>query len=130
MTDPIADMLNRIRNAQAVSKKTVDVPFSQMKAQIAKILEQQGLVEKIDTAKRKTSKMLEITLKYADGRPEIAGLKRISKPGLRVYRQSNEIRRVKGGYGIAIFSTSKGIMTDKDARKQNVGGEVLCELWR
>ena len=89
MTDPIADMLNRIRNAQAVSKKTVDIPFSKMKAQIGKILEQQGLVQKVDTQKHKTNKMLEITLKYIGQSPEMRGLKRISIPGLRVYRQAN-----------------------------------------
>ena len=130
MTDPIADMLNRIRNAQAVSKKTVDVPYSKMNVHIGKILEQQGFVLKVEPQKHKMKKVLEIVLKYRDKAPEIAGLKRISKPGLRVYRPSHEIRRVKGGYGIAIFSTSKGIMTDKEAKKQNVGGEVLCEIWR
>jgi len=130
MTDPIADMLNRIRNAQAVSKKTVDVPYSKMNLHIGKILEQQGFVLKMEPQKHKMKKVLEIVLKYRDKAPEIAGLKRISKPGLRVYRPSHEIRRVKGGYGIAIFSTSKGIMTDKEAKKQNVGGEVLCEIWR
>ena len=130
MTDPIADMLNRIRNAQAVSKKTVDVPYSKMNVHIGKILEQQGFVLKMEPQKHKMKKVLEIVLKYRDKAPEIAGLKRISKPGLRVYRPSHEIRRVKGGYGIAIFSTSKGIMTDKEAKKQNVGGEVLCEIWR
>ncbi len=130
MTDPIADMLNRIRNAQAVSKKTVDVPYSKMKFHIGKILEQQGFVLKVEAQKHKMKKVLEIVLKYRDKAPEIAGLKRISKPGLRVYRPSHEIRRVKGGYGIAIFSTSKGMMTDKEAKKQNVGGEVLCEVWR
>lgn len=130
MTDPIADMLNRIRNAQAVSKKTVEIPSSNMKLQIAKILEREGFVQNAEVQKHKARKILEITLRYIDARPEIAGLKRVSKPGLRVYRTSREIKRIRGGYGTAIVSTSKGVMTDREAKKQNVGGEVLCEVWR
>lgn len=130
MTDPIADMLSRIRNAQAVSKKTVEIPFSNMKLEIAKILEREGFVQSLQVEKRKLKKMLELTLRYIDSKPEIAGLKRISKPGLRVYSPAHEIKRVKGGYGISIVSTSKGIMTDREARKQNIGGEVLCQVWR
>lgn len=130
MTDPIADMLSRIRNAQAVSKKTVEIPFSNMKLEIAKILEREGFVQSSQVEKRKLKKMLELTLRYIDSRPEIAGLKRVSKPGLRVYSPAHEIKRVKGGYGISIVSTSKGLLTDREARKRNIGGEVLCQVWR
>ncbi len=130
MTDPIADMLSRIRNAQAVSKKTVEIPFSNMKLEIAKILEREGFVQSSQVEKRKLKKMLELTLRYIDSRPEIAGLKRVSKPGLRVYSPAHEIKRVKGGYGSSIVSTPKGRLTYREARKQNIGGEVLCQVWR
>jgi len=130
MTDPIADMLIRIRNAQAVKKETVQVPFSQMKHQIAKVLEQRKYIKSIELKGRKTKKVFELTLKYdKEKEPVIIGLKRISKPGLRTYASSHGIRRVRNGRGIAILSTSAGIMTDHDARKKNVGGEVLCEIW-
>lgn len=130
MTDPIADMLVRIRNAQAVKKDTVQVPFSQMKYQIAKVLEQRNFIKSIELKGRKTRKVFELTLKYdKEQGPAIVGLKRVSKPGLRTYAPSKGIRRVRNGQGVVILSTSAGIMSDSDARRKNVGGEVLCEVW-
>jgi len=136
MTDPITDMLNRIRNAQAVSKETVSFPFSNLKYEIAKILEKQGFIEKVERKGRKEKKIFEITLKYYQKesdrqrmKPVILGLKRISKPGQRIYTGTKRIRTVRGGYGTAIISTSKGLMIDKEARKQKLGGEILCEIW-
>jgi len=130
MTDPIADMLNRIRNAQAVLKATVDVPFSDLKYEIAKILEKKGFVAKIEKKGKKTRRTIEITLKYDANQPVISGLKRISKPGQRIYKKAKEIKPVKGGYGVAVNSTPKeGLVTDKEARKKKLGGEVICEVW-
>ena len=130
MTDPIADMLIRIRNAQAVKKDTVQIPFSHIKYQIAKVLEQRKFIKGIELKGRKTRKMLELTLKYDKEKESvIVGLKRVSKPGLRTYAAAQKIRRVRSGRGIAILSTSAGIMSDSDARRKNVGGEVLCEIW-
>lgn len=133
MTDPIADMLNRIRNAQAVSKETVVIPFSNLKYEIAKILEEQKLVGKIEKKGRKPRKVLEITLKYPPAGqtdfPVISGLKRISKPGQRIYAGTKEIRSVRGGYGISIISTPNGLMTNKEAKRKKLGGEILCEIW-
>ncbi len=134
MTDPISDMLNRIRNALMVLHPTVSIPFSKLKYEIAKILENEGLVKKIEKKGRKIKKVFEITLKYQKGEikkmePVITGLKRISKPGQRIYVRSKEIKRVRGGYGIAIISTPKGIMTNKEARKKKLGGEIICEIW-
>lgn len=129
MVDPITDMLNRIGNAQAVGKATVDIPFSNLKYEIAKILEKAGFIEKIEKKGKKIKRSIEITLKYANKIPAISGLKRISKPGQRIYLPSQKIKKVKGGYGIAIISTSRGLMTGKEARKQKLGGEVLCEIW-
>jgi len=132
MTDPVTDMLNRIRNAQAVLKKTVDIPISNLRYEIAKILEKGGFVAEVEKKGKKTKKVIEITLKYNEKIPVISGLKRISKPGQRIYKRAKELKPVKGGYGIAIISTSKGgggLMTDKEARKQKLGGEVICEIW-
>jgi len=132
MTDPVADMLNRIRNAQAVLKETVDIPLSNLRYEIAKILEKGGFVAEVEKKGKKTKKVIEITLKYNEKIPVISGLKRISKPGQRIYKRAKELKPVKGGYGIAIISTSKGgggLMTDKEARKQKLGGEVVCEIW-
>lgn len=126
MTDPITDMLNRIRNAQAVSKETVSIPFSKLKYGVATILEKEGLIEKAERKGRGLKKSIEITLKYP---PVISGLKRISKPGQRIYTSAKDIKRVRGGYGIAIISTPKGLMTNKETRKQKLGGEILCEIW-
>jgi len=129
MTDPIADMLNRIRNAQAVNHPTVDIPFSNLKYEIAKILEKEGFVESVEKKSKKIKKIIEITLKYQNKTPAILELKRISRSGQRIYKTFKEIRPVKRGYGITIISTSKGLMTDKKARKQKLGGEVICEIW-
>jgi small subunit ribosomal protein S8 len=129
MTDPISDMLNRIRNAQAVFHPTVEIPFSNLKYEIAKILAKSGFIEKVEKKGRKVKKNIEITLKYEDKIPAISGIKRISKPGQRIYSDFRKIRKVKGGYGIAIISTSKGLMTDKEARRQKLGGEILFEIW-
>ncbi len=126
MTDPIADMLNRIRNAQAVSKEIVDIPFSNLKYEIAKILEKQGFVDKVEKKGRKSRKALEITLKYPAA---ISGLRRISKLGQRIYTSSKEIKQTRGGYGISIISTPKGLMTNKEAKKKKLGGEIICEIW-
>lgn len=133
MTDPIADMLNIIRNAQAVSKKTAVIPFSNLKYEIAKILEKQGLVGKIEKKGRKPKKVLEIVLKYPSAEqanhPVISGLKRISKPGQKIYIGAKKIRPVRGGYGISIISTPKGLMTNKEAKRKKLGGEIICEIW-
>ena len=130
MTDPIADMLIRIRNAQAVKKDTVQIPFYHIKYQIAKVLEQRKFIKGIELKGRKTRKVLGLTLKYDKEKESvIVGLKRISKPGLRTYAAAQKIRRVRSGHGIAILSTSAGIMSDSDARRKNVGGEILCEIW-
>ena len=126
MTDPIADMLTRIRNANQMRNKEVSMPTSKMKVEIAKILEAEGFIEKY-TVKDNT---LTLTLKYASNKERvITGLKRISKPGLRVYAGADEIPSVLNGLGIAIISTPKGVMTDKLARKNNVGGEVIAYIW-
>ena len=126
MTDPIADMLTRIRNANQMRSKEVSMPTSKMKVEIAKILDAEGFIEKY-TVKDNT---LTLTLKYAGNKERvITGLKRISKPGLRVYAGANEIPEVLNGLGIAIISTPKGVMTDKLARKNNVGGEVIAYIW-
>ena len=127
--DPISDMLTIIRNAQAVRKETVNVPFSNLKYEIAKVLEKEGFLKKVGKQGKKTRKKIEIILKYDSGTPVISGLRRISKPGQRIYKKRREIKRVKGGYGKTIISTSKGLMTDREARKQKLGGEVICEVW-
>ena len=131
MSDPIADMLTRIRNANTAKHDTVDVPASKMKIAIANILVDEGYIAKYDLVEDGVVKTLHITLKYGADKNEkvITGLKRISKPGLRVYANTEDIPRVLGGLGTAIISTNKGIVTDKEARKQNVGGEVLAFVW-
>lgn len=126
MTDPITDMLNRIRNAQAVSKETVVIPYSNLKYEIAKILEKQKLIGKIEKKGRSPRKIIEIALKYP---AVISGLRRISKPGQRIYARTKEIKPVRGGYGISIVSTPKGLMTNKEARRKKLGGEIICEIW-
>ena len=130
-SDPIADMLTRIRNANTSKHDTVDVPASKMKLAIADILVKEGYVAKYDLVEDGTAKNIRITLKYGKDKNEkiISGLKRISKPGLRVYAGKDELPRVLGGLGIAIISTNQGVMTDKEARKLNVGGEVLAFVW-
>ena len=138
MTDPIADMLNRIRNAQAVYQETVSIPFSNLKYEIAKILEKEKFIAGVEKKGRLIQKIFKITLSYQKDtvggggqklKPIISGLKRISKPGQRIYFASKEIKKVRDGYGIAIISTSKGLMTNKEARKKKLGGEVICEIW-
>ena len=129
--DPIADMLTRIRNANTAKHDTVDIPASKMKLAIAEILFNEGYIKKYDIEEIGGFKSIHITLKYgADKNVKvISGLKRISKPGLRVYANAEELPRVLGGLGVAIISTNKGVITDKEARKMNVGGEVLAFVW-
>ena len=131
MSDPIADMLTRIRNANAAKHDTVDVPASKMKLAIAKILLDEGYIAKYDIIEDGTFKSIHITLKYGADKNDkiISGIKRISKPGLRVYANKEELPQVLGGLGIAIISTNQGVITDKEARKLNVGGEVLAFVW-
>ena len=129
-TDPIADMLTRIRNASAARHKELSLPSSRVKREIARILAEEGFIDTFDTQPDGVQDKLVLRLKYVEGRtPVVTGLKRISKPGLRVYARKTEIPRVLGGLGLAILSTSHGIMTGNDARKQNLGGEVLCYVW-
>ena len=131
MSDPIADMLTRIRNANTAKHDTVDVPASKMKLAIAEILLNEGYIAKYDVIEEGSFKTIHITLKYGADKNEkiITGLKRISKPGLRVYAGSQEIPKVLGGLGVAILSTNQGVITDKEARKLHVGGEVLAFVW-
>lgn len=129
-TDPIADMLTRIRNANMVSHETVEMPSSKLKVELAKLLKEEGYI--IDYSVKEVGKFsfLTIVLKYDEKRkPVITNLKRISKPGLRSYCKSKDLPQVFGGLGIAIISTSKGLFTDRKARKENIGGEVLCYVW-
>ena len=130
MTDPIADMLTRIRNANVVKHETVDVPASNIKKELARILLEEGFVRGYDVIEDGKQGIIRIQLKYGQsGERVISGLKRISKPGMRVYADKHEVPRVLNGLGISIISTSKGILTDKQARKANVGGEVICYVW-
>ena len=132
MSDPIADMLTRIRNANTAKHDTVDVPASKMKIAIANILVDEGYIAKYDLIEDGVFKTIHITLKYGETKNDqiITGLKRISKPGLRIYAGKDELPRVLGGLGIAILSTNKGVITDKEARKLQVGGEVLAFVWQ
>ena len=131
MSDPIADMLTRIRNANTAKHDTVDVPASKMKLAIAEILLEEGYIKNFEVIEEGNFKTIHITLKYGVDKNDkiISGIKRISKPGLRVYAGKEEIPSVLGGLGIAILSTNQGIITDKEARKLQVGGEVLCFVW-
>ena len=130
MTDPIADMLTRIRNALVVKMETVEMPASNIKKAIGDILVQEGYIKSVTKIENGNQGVLKVKLKYAPGKERvITGLKRISKPGLRVYAKKNEIPKVLGGLGVAILSTSKGVMTDKQARQEGLGGEVLCYIW-
>ena len=126
MTDPIADMLTRIRNAQLAEKATVRMPSSGVKVAIAKVLKDEGYIENFGVSGEQTRPQLEIALKYYAGRPVIEKIERVSKPGLRIYKNKDEIPRVMNGLGIAIVSTSRGVMTDRKARADGLGGEVLC----
>ena len=132
MSDPIADMLTRIRNANTAKHDTVDIPSSKMKVSIAEILKKEGYIKDFEVVKdEKGFSTIHVTMKYGKDKNEkiISGLKRISKPGLRVYANTDELPKVLGGLGIAIISTNKGVLTDKEARKENVGGEVLAFVW-
>ena len=130
ITDPIADMLTRIRNANSSKHESVNVPASKIKIEIAKILDAEGYINGYEVIEDNIQGMIKINLKYAQGKQKvITGLKRVSKPGLRVYASNENLPKVLKGLGIAIISTSKGIMTDKEARKANVGGEVLAFVW-
>ena len=132
MTDPIADMLTRIRNANVAMHDEVTMPSSKQKVALAKVLQDEGYISSFDEAENtgKPGKTLTIEMKYSPERARvISGLKRVSKPGLRIYRQRNEIPRVQGGLGVAVVSTNKGLMSDREARKNRMGGEILCFVW-
>jgi small subunit ribosomal protein S8 len=130
MTDPIADMLTRIRNANTVGHEMVDVPASKMKKSIAAILADEGYIKGYDVIEDEKQGIIRITMKYGQGKERvISGIKKISKPGLKVYAKANEVPKVLNGLGIAIISTSNGVISDKEARKLGVGGEVVCYVW-
>ena len=127
MTDPVADMLTRIRNGQNVSLKSVSMPSSRLKEAIARVLEEEGYIASFDVADKEGNKReLTITLKYFEGKPVIEKIQKVSKPGLRIYRSKDELPKVMGGLGVAIVSTSEGVMSDRSARAKGFGGEVLC----
>jgi small subunit ribosomal protein S8 len=131
ITDPFTDFLNRIKNAQAVFKETVFVPFSKRKLEILAILEKKGYISKFEIKNRGRKRMINVFLKYneEDKSPAISGFRRISKPGQRIYSGWRDLKKIKGGRGIAFISTSRGIMTDEEARKRRLGGEVLFQIW-
>ena len=129
MTDPIADMLTRIRNANAMKYETVDMPASKLKKEILEVLKQEGYILGYKVIKKDVQDTLRVNLKYLNNERVVKGLKRISKPGLRVYAKNSELPKVLNGLGIAVISTSRGIMTDREARKQKVGGEILAYVW-
>ncbi len=122
-------MLNRIRNGQAVSRETVDVPFSKIKGEIARLLEEEGYLKKIDLKRQKNKKLLRLFLKYKDDKGVIAGLRKISKPGQRIYAGVKDLNKLKKKSGILIISSSKGIITDRKAKKESLSGEIICEVW-
>jgi len=126
MSDPIADMLTRIRNAQAANKASVSMPSSKSKEAIASLLKQEGYVENIDKEVDGNKATMTISLKYYEGKPVIDELQRVSRPGLRIYKNSSDLPQVRGGLGVAVISTSKGVMSDREARKSGIGGEVIC----
>jgi len=130
MTDPIADLLTRIRNALIARHDRVDVPASKIKVAIVRILKDEGFIKNFKVSKDSKQGMIRVFLKYSDrNTPVINGLERISKPGRRVYQKSTDILPVLSGLGVAIVSTSAGVMTDKEARRQNIGGEMICQIW-
>jgi small subunit ribosomal protein S8 len=130
ISDPIADLLTRIRNGLIARKTEVRIPHSRLKTRIAEILVQEGYVEAVEVVADPVQSEIKVRLKYTPGRePVVSGMRRISKPGLRVYAGRGKLPRVQGGLGVAILSTSKGVLTDREARRQQVGGEVLCEVW-
>ncbi len=129
-TDPIADMLNRIRTAQAVGKQAVDVPFSLLKYNIAECLEREGFVGKVAKKKKEKKSLFSVSLKYDEkGEPAITEIKRVSSPGQRIYKKSKELKKIRGGRGVSIVSTPKGLLSNKEARETGLGGEVICEVW-
>jgi small subunit ribosomal protein S8 len=129
VTDPIADFLTRIRNASRAKKVRVEIPASNLKKNLAEILKKQNFINDYAVVEDNKQDIIKILLKYRDGVPAIQGLKRISTPGLRVYKNSDDLPRVLNGLGIAVISTSKGLLTDKEARSQSVGGEIVCYIW-
>ena len=129
VTDPIADFLTRIRNASKARKLRVDIPASNMKKSLAEILKSQNFIKDYSIVEDNKQNLIRVELKYSNGSPAISGLKRISKPGLRIYKNSNDLPRVLNGLGVAVISTPKGLLTDKDARTQSVGGEIVCYIW-
>jgi len=130
MTDPIADMLTRIRNANMAKLEKVDIPASKMKIELTKILKEKGFIKSFKVLRDKKQGIIRVSMKYFDGSEKvITGLKRVSKPGRRVYVDKNAIPRIMGGFGIAVLSTSRGILTDEVCRREGVGGEVLCNIW-
>jgi small subunit ribosomal protein S8 len=129
LTDPIADMLTRIRNAMQIKAEKVDIPISKMKLEIAKILKEEGFIRAYKILKDRRQGILRVIPKYMENESVITGLKRISKPGRRVYVGSEEIPSVMGGLGVAILTTSKGILSDRTCRRERIGGEVLCHVW-
>ncbi|MCI8609479.1 MAG: 30S ribosomal protein S8 [Firmicutes bacterium] len=130
MTDPIADMLTRIRNANIVGHETVEIPASKMKKAIAKILKEEGYIVDYEVIEDNKQGIIKVTMKYGANKERvISGIKKISKPGLKVYAKAGEVPKVLGGLGIAIVSTSKGVISDKEARKLGIGGEVICYVW-
>jgi small subunit ribosomal protein S8 len=130
LTDTIADMLTRIRNAQMVKKEWVEVPFSRFKYDLAKILEKEGFLKEVRLESRGKFKKIKIVLKYlSDNQPAIRSIRRISKPGRRIYVKKHQIPKVLGGLGLMVISTSQGLMTDKEARKRSLGGELICEVY-
>ena len=129
VTDPIADFLTRIRNASKAKLLRVDIPASKMKIQIAEILKNEKYIHDYTIIEDKKQNIIRVQLKYRGGVPAISGLKRISKPGLRVYKPAEQLPRVLNGLGTAVISTSKGLLTDKQARSQSLGGEVICYIW-
>jgi small subunit ribosomal protein S8 len=129
VTDSVSDFLTRIRNASRAKKLRVDIPASNMKKNLAEILKKQKFINDYSIVEDNKQNILRIELKYSDGSPAISGLKKISKPGLRVYKKSDQMPRVLNGLGIAVVSTSKGLLTDKEARQESVGGEIICYIW-
>ena len=129
VTDPIADLLTRIRNANMVNHAQVEIPSSKLKVELVKILKEAGYIQDYEIKEKEGFKVIVVELKYISNKPVIRGLQRVSTPGLRTYSKAKNLPRVFGGMGVAIVSTSKGLMTDKLARKENIGGEVLCYVW-
>lgn len=127
--DTVGDFLSQIKNAQAVKKETVKIPFSKLRYRISEVLAENDFIEEVKKKGRDPNKFIILRLKYEDGKPKIEEMKRVSKPGQRIYKSADEIEEVRGGYGLGIISTSQGILTNEEARKRHLGGEVLCKVW-